>query len=345
MKKLLFAFCLFLTFVACDPTGKGRHKDDAAANDTIPMTRMDSVIAIISDSIAADSTNSNLYLHRARAYVSNEQVGMAMMDVNKSISLNPRNIDAYLLLSDLYYLLGDDANITSTLTKAADLDPQDARPLVKLAELSLLQQNFKLTKGYLDKALAINNYNPNAYFVKGMMFVALHDTTTALKNFMIARDQDDAFFDPVHEICNIYVAQHNPLAEGFLRDAVRKFPYEASIRYELALFIQDEINPEEALKHYDTLLMTQPDSARLFFNKGYVYFVGLNDNKNALDYFNRALACNPDYVDALYNKGRVLEQMGNYSQAMDIYGEVLKRKPDYKLAIDAINRVQNQSAE
>ena len=37
--------------------------------------------------------------------------------------------------------------------------------------------------------------------------------------------------------------------------------------------------------------------------------------------------------------------MGDYAQALDIYKEVLKRQPDYKLAINAINRIQNQVAE
>jgi predicted DNA-binding protein len=41
----------------------------------------------------------------------------------------------------------------------------------------------------------------------------------------------------------------------------------------------------------------------------------------------------------------VIEQMGDYAQAMEIYKEVLKQKPDYTLAIDAINRIQNQETE
>ena len=51
---------------------------------------------------------------------------------------------------------------------------------------------------------------------------------------------------------------------------------------------------------------------------------------------------NPNYIDAYYNKGRVLEQMGDYSQAVDIYKEVLKIQPDYRLAIDALNRIQRE---
>ena len=37
--------------------------------------------------------------------------------------------------------------------------------------------------------------------------------------------------------------------------------------------------------------------------------------------------------------------MGDYAQAMDIYKEVLKIQPNYSLAIDAINRIQNQEIE
>ena len=37
--------------------------------------------------------------------------------------------------------------------------------------------------------------------------------------------------------------------------------------------------------------------------------------------------------------------MGDYSQAAEIYKDVLRTQPDYKLAIDALNRVQNQEKE
>ena len=102
---------------------------------------------------------------------------------------------------------------------------------------------------------------------------------------------------------------------------------------------------EEALLHYDTLLMQQPENYIVLFNKGYVNYVYIENNEAALDYFNQALAVNPNYLDAKYNKGRVLEQMGNYLQAQEIYKEVLKTKPDYRLAIEAINRIQNQEIE
>lgn len=329
-----------LSFAACNNT----DKKDPKVNDPqqVEVTNRDP-LDLLNDSIAADENRSDLYLRRASIYMDRDQVGMAMMDVNKAIQVDPKNVDALLMLSDIYYLLGDEANITAALNTALEIDPFDSRPMVKLAELSLLQQNFNLAFGYIDNALKISTYNPKAYFVRGMAYMAKQDTVSAMKNFMIAREQDPNFLDPQREICAIYQAQNNPLAEDFMRAMVIHFPDESLARYDLALYLQDHGYPEEALAHYDTLLEVSPGNSRLLFNKGYVYFVYLGNNEQALDYFSQSLQSDPTYIDALYNKGHVYEQMGDYVQARAIYTQVLAQQPNYRLAIEGMNRISNQA--
>ena len=344
MKKSILFLGILLALFACNNTPKP-EKENTSQEPTAPVT-VSEAIRLISDSIAMDSTNARLYVSRAKAYFANEQIGQAMIDINKSLQLDSKNIDTYLLLADVYYALGDQDNIASTLNRAVEINSLDARPLVKLAELNLLQQNFNLAIGYVDKALGLSSYNPRAYFVKGMCYMAAkQDTANALKNFQFAAEQDAGFYDPVEQICRIYAVQQPPYALDYIRKAQQQFPDIPTARYELALYVQSHGAPEEALLHYDTLLMQQPENYIVLFNKGYVNYVYLENNEEALNYFNQALAVNPNYIDAKYNKGRVLEQMGDYSQATEIYKEVLKARPDYQLAIDAINRVQNQEIE
>ena len=344
MKKTLLFLGLLLALFACNNTPKP-VTDVTPDEPTAPVT-VNEAIRLLSDSIAMDSTNARLYVSRAKAYFANEQVGQAMVDINNALQLDPNNIDTYLLLADVYYALGDQDNIASTLNKAVEINSLDARPLVKLAELNLLQQNFNLAVGYVDKALSLSPYNPRAYFVKGMCYMAAkQDTVGALKNFQLAAEQDENFYDPVEQICRIYAVQQPPYAMEYIRKAQQQFPDYPTARYELALYLQSHGEPEEALLHYDTLLMQNPDNYIVLFNKGYVNYVYLEDNEAALNYFNQALDVNPNYLDAFYNKGRVIEQMGDYAQAMDIYKEVLRLQPDYQLAIDAINRIQNQITE
>ena len=239
MKKVLIALCvcIALAFAACNrqTTHTDQDKDTQEVEQT--GTPVD-LLGLLSDSIAMDETRADLYLQRAQLYLSREQVGQAMADVSQAIQLDPNYMEAFLFLSDIYYLMGDEANITATLNRALEIDPYDSRPMVKLAELSLLQQNYNLAMGYVDKALKLNTFNPRAYFVKGMVYMAVQDTTAALRNFLISREQDGSFFDPQHEICNIYIAQNNPLAENFLRSMVTNFPEEPISRYELVLFLQ-----------------------------------------------------------------------------------------------------------
>ena len=344
MKKNLLFFGLLLALFACNNTPKP-ETDNTSQEPKAPVSVNDA-IQLLTDSIAMDSTNARLYVSRAKAYFASEQIGQAMIDINKSLQLDPNNIDTYLLLADVYYALGDQDNINATLNKAVEINSLDARPLVKLAELNLLQQNFNLAIGYVDKALGLSSYNPRAYFVKGVCYMAAkQDTASALKNFQLASEQDATFYDPVEQISRIYAVHQPPYAMDYLRKAQRQFPDYPTARYELALYLQSHGDPEEALLHYDSLLMQRPDNYIVLFNKGYVNYVYLEDNEAALDYFNQALEVKPDYLDAKYNKGRVIEQMGDYAQAMEIYKEVLKQKPDYTLAIDAINRIQNQETE
>lgn len=343
MKKNLLLFSVLLALFACNNT---KPKEEVKPEEVKTPTTVSEAINCISDSIAQDSTNATLYRHRAQAYMNMEQVGNAMMDINKALQLDPNNVDTYLLLANVYYMLGDESNINATLNRASEIAPLDTRPMVKLGELNLLQQNYNLAIAYIDKALKTQPYNPKAYFVKGMYFIiAQQDTVSALKNFQRAAEQDEHFYDPVEQICRIYVAQQPPYALDYLRKAQKQFPEQPNSRYELALFLQSHGYPDEALLHYDTLLMQQPDNYIVLYNIAYVNFVYLERNDVALEYFNKVLDLNPDYLDAYFNKGRVLEQMGDYVKAMEIYKEVLNRQPNYQLAIDGLNRIHNQVEE
>ena len=317
MNKNFLIISVLIAFFSCNNSHSGEEKKTEMEQTPITISE---VIELFNDSIAHDSTNAMLYLHRAQAYMAKEQVGNAMIDIHKALQLNPNNVDTYLMLADVYYMLGDENNINATLNRASEIDQQDARPLVKLGELNLLRQNYNLAAAYLDKAIKTQPFNPRAYFVKGMYCImAQQDTVSALRNFELASGQDENFYDPVEQICRIYAAQQPPYALDYLRKVQRHFPDKANSRYELALYLQSHAEPEEALRHYDTLLMQQTDNYIVLYNIGYVNYVYLENNEVALDYFNRSLEVNPNYLDAYFNKGRVLEQMGDYAQAMDIY--------------------------
>ena len=329
MKKAFLALACILTLAGCtdsDDKDKQQVKDNQQVTAQIDVT-------------ATDTLDVNGYISRARLNLANQRVGDAIRDINSALSLDSKNIDALLVLADIYYALGDQDNILLTLNKATEIAPLDSRPIIKLSELSFLQGNPQMANAYLDKALELNSMNPQAYYMRGIIFMSKNDTVQALKQFMKARNQDDSFIDPVLQIASIYAAQRNPMARDFYNLAIEMEPENYGSYYDLAMYLQDNGYPEEALEIYDTLDAKFPGNYQVLFNKGYVNLVYLFEYDDAISYFDKALEADPKSIDALLNKGVAYEQKGNYMKAKSIYLQVLKDNPNYQLAIDALQRI------
>jgi len=63
------------------------------------------------------------------------------------------------------------------------------------------------------------------------------------------------------------------------------------------------------------------------FNKGFA-LLGEGKNEEAVKYFDRVLAIEPDAVDALNNKGVALAELGRYEEAVKYFDRVLAMDPN-----------------
>ena len=336
MKNICMILMSILMFLSCSENTSQKN-NNVSASDVVFVDKSD--VEIVSESIKLDSLNADLYVQRARINLTDEKISLAIRDINSALSLDKKNIDALLVLADIYYALGDEDNILLTLNKACEYAPLDVRPIIKLSELSFLQGNFRMAGAYVDKALEMDKYNPKAYYMRGMLAMSANDTVAALKNFMTSRMQQSDFVDPIIQIAHIYMAQNDTLAKVFFKEAITVSPDNYYLTYDYAMYLQENGYPEEALAYYDSLLEIMPDNTDFNFNKGYVYLVYLGENEKALECFNRVLQIDPTSVNAMFNKGRTYEQMGDYINAKSIYLQILRNNPDYQLAIDAVNRI------
>ena len=338
MNKFVVVLMSSLLLASCSGNvSENKSEDQKSSQEQVA----DSKAAVNEIDVVAntDTLNANFYIQRARLSMSNEQIGAAMRDINTALSLDRKNIDAHLVLADIYYFLGDEDNILLTLNKACEYAPLDSRPIVKLSELSFLQGNVQLANAYIDKALELDRFNPRAYYMRGMIALSANDTVVALKNFMTARVQKDDFVEPKVQIAHIYAAQGDTLAKAFFEEALAVSPEDYAMHYDYAMYLQENGFPEQALLCYDRLLEIIPNNPNFIYNKGYVYLVYLGDNEKAIECFEKVLELEPTSVNALFNKGRTYEQMGDYINAKSIYRQILMKYPDYQLAIDAINRI------
>ena len=80
-----------------------------------------------------------------------------------------------------------------------------------------------------------------------------------------------------------------------------------------------------------------PVDAKLDYNQG-IDFYKLGMYERAIESFRSAIRTYPDYVDAYYNLGTVLEYLKQYAEAVNVYKQVYVRNPNdyeviYKLAL------------
>jgi protein O-GlcNAc transferase len=335
--KVLTAVIVFvgmLGIVGCGTSSSDSNRTEQlkAANG---ITELDKLIK-------HDSLNHELLVMRAKAHLETGSLNKAIHDINKSLQINSNYVDAYLTLADIYFAMGLPDNCNTALLRAMVADRDDTRIHIKLAELNLLIQNHTLAMGYIDQALDISSYNPEAYYVLAMLFMSRKDTVQAIRNFQLALNQKEDFYEPLIQLGTIYSVQRNPLAEQYLRNAIYHYPQSLQARYQLALYYQDNGMLTEAESHYDTILMRQPGNKHVLFNLGYVNMVYRFQFEKAISYFEEALVVDPNYVDALYNKGRSLEELGRLMAARDVYREVLERRSNYPLAIEGLNRIDGK---
>ena len=79
-----------------------------------------------------------------------------------------------------------------------------------------------------------------------------------------------------------------------------------------------------------------PMDAKLDYNQG-IDFYKLGMYERAIESFRSAIRTYPDYLDAYYNLGTVLDYLKNYSEALSIFKQIYVRNPNdyeviYKLA-------------
>ena len=337
MKKICLILMSILMFSSCSENISKNNNVNGSVDNVTSVDKSD--VDVVSEAILSDSLNADLYVQRARLNLANEKISNAIRDINSALSLDKKNIEALLVLADIYYALGDEDNILLTLNKASEYAPLDTRPIIKLSELSFLQGNFRMAEAYVDKALEMDRYNPKAYYMRGMIAMSANDTVEAMKNFMTSRMQQSDFVDPLIQIAHIYMAKNDTLAKSFFNEAMLVAPNNYYLVYDYAMYLQENGFPEEALSYYDSLLEIMPNNTDFNFNKGYVYLVYLGENERALECFDKVLQIDPNSVNALFNKGRTYEQMGDYINAKSIYLQILRNNPDYQLAIDAVNRI------
>jgi len=326
--------CLLIVFFACNQNNPKNENTLATLADSSAFALKEIV-----NKIKSDPDNDKLYIERADHYLAEGKVDSALRDILFAIDINKQNPGHFNTLSDAYLALGNPDKCLDAIDKALQLDPANKDALLRKGRLLMIMRNYKECYQTIDQLLQIDRINPVAYFVKGYAQLEQGDTTNAIKNFLVAADQDQRYFDPYLQLGMLYSERKNPLAVEYLNTAITLRPMAIEPYYQLALFFQENGNVKKAIITYESILNIDPSHQFSLYNLGYIYLVYMEDFVKGSEYFTQVIELNPQYTEAYYNRGYCYELSGKADLARKDYQKTLEISANYPKAVEGLNRL------
>jgi tetratricopeptide (TPR) repeat protein len=327
----ILSFLLLLIISAC-----GSHESKTtAAEQTQPQDRM----SILNQRALSEPSNPDVFNELAMLYLKNDQFSEALRNINKSLELAPRNTVYFITLSDIFLMMGDAERAQLTLYRALDLEPNNAKLYVHIARLQVFKEDYPRAFENIRKALEIDRTLSDAYFWRGVALLENGDTTRAINEWQLAVAYDQDSFEGYFQLGLLMAGRGDRFAADYLEHAARLAPPDNEIFYDIGYAFQQIERFNQAIQTYERMLAIDSCAAVAFYNIGYINLVEFEEYAVADAYFSRALNCNPDYADALYNRGLARELLSDYEGARNDYRAALTKAVNHPGAIKGLNRL------
>jgi tetratricopeptide (TPR) repeat protein len=225
------------------------------------------------------------------------------------------------------------------LEKCIKLDDKNVDAMLKLAELYFYVNKNDKSFEYINMALKINKYNAKAYFLKGMNYKEIKDTTKAISSMQTAVEQDQTYYNAYIQLGILNAAQRNPLAVQYYKNALRIQPNSTEAWYNLGKFYQDVEDWKQATDAYNTLLKIDPKYKNARYNLAVINLVGTKDYNKALEYFTEAIKADPTYIEAYYGRGVCYQTMKDKKNAAIDFQACLSIDPKFEKADIALKQL------
>ncbi|MCD4683627.1 MAG: tetratricopeptide repeat protein [Bacteroidales bacterium] len=333
---IFIILCSFL-LISCQHNKKVKENESV---ENKPLSVLDQIDEL-NKKIRADSLNAELFHMRAQLYYENEEYNAALIDIGNALGIDSVFSGFYITLSDIYVGLGKIPAALVALEESIKLDAKNSAALLKLSELYIIFRDYKKALGYIDQALGINDLDPKAYFLRGVVLLENNDTVRGIRNFQKAIDVDNDYFDAHLQLGMLYAGKKNKLAVDYLNNALNIDPGNKEVTYYIALYYQETNEYDKAIQFYNSILDDDPNFYFALYNIGYINMVFQKDFNTAVDYFTQTIEINPEYIDAFYNRGFAYELLKDIENSRKDYKRALELSPNYEKAVEGLNRIDD----
>ena len=335
---LLFSTIFFA--IACKPKPEKHLKQQIS--ELPDSLKLDSLTQLIHQ----NPRQSDLYGERSKLNGKLGKINDAINDLTIANALDSLNPQYYLDLSDYYLRMGKSEVTHDLLLKANRLIPENRDILYRLGNLYFYVQNYKKAMNYLNQAQKIDPYMAQVYFSKAMILKETGDTAKAVENLQIAVEREPLYYDAYMLLGYLFSTKPDSLAIDYYKNAVRIIPDSYEAYYGIAMFYQENNNPEEALKTYRFMLDSISNRLPMIhFNMGYIEMLDYENYAEAIQHYDSAILFNTNYPEAYCNRAFCYEKLNQSSLARADFMKALEQQPNMEVAIKGLNRLDGKTDE
>ncbi len=343
--SILISFCSLLTLHSCDgmqqPSNSANTELEAQADS---LAQLDSLLRAINQRIIANPNDYTAYLERARYWGDRAMYPNAYTDILRAIGIDSTKADIYLLRGELYFQQEKVKEAYDDYNTCLRYDSLNVQGLLKKTGIDIVLGNHEIARRQLNTALRVNEFEPEAYYLRGRLYKTMGDTDVSASSYKTAIEVDPDYYDAYIEVGLLYAAKKSDLAKEYYTSAIGIRPLSIEAWYNKAMYLQEtgfrkKERYREAFTCYDEILKIDPKFVAAHFNKGFVFLEYLQQYDSAAIYFSNAVNIFPGYYQAYYNRGLCNESMNKRPEAEADYRKALSIQPNYTEAAVALSRL------
>lgn len=294
----ILAFVFILTLLACS----NNKMDDEGLTDKEKLELLDA-------KIEKHPKDASLYASRAMLLMNLGRTLEATADIEKAVSIEPRNVEYHLRQADVYFARGDVEKSYKALSEAEQLAPENMEVQLKMGEVTFYSRDYDRSLKCLSKVTEKEPDNRTALFMTGFIYKEKGDTLSAVQLLRRVCDLYPDYSPAFEELGVLYASHNNPLAEEYLGTVIQMDSTNTNALYALAMYHQDRGEMDAAENLYQRIVGINPRSADSWHNLGYIEMTYYHDYKRAIELFDSALTIDPYMESALHNQQVAREAM------------------------------------
>lgn len=295
----------------------------------------------ISAEIKKSPDKADLYFERGSMLDGLGRDSLALLDYQKAISLDSTKAEYYSAIGDMLFENKDLDGSVSWIEKALSLNPKDKKAHLKLAKMLLYIQEYNRALAEINIVLRQDVYNPEGYFLKGMVYKSLDSTTKSISSFLTAIQVQPDYREAMVQLGIMYGKQGNELALDYYDNAFKLDTLDVFPLYARGVFYQDRNDFEQAKDEYVNAIIKDRNFLNSYYNLGYIY-MQQDSLEKAFRQYDILTKLDPQDPEAYFNRGLCYELMGKKEEARIDYKQAIVFDENYKDPQEGLDRLDKK---